>query len=448
MKAGKILLVGQVFVDVTLDVEKIDDTKLRLGGITHAARGLWSIDQPYTSAYLAPEYLTTQVEDYFSKIGCTGINKIGNIVGCPNIQLIKNSKETGSQIYRNILHEHTKISYNHSTFVDLFESDTFSRVLIFPGAFPIDDMLQYLDKKNVEVILDINYLDNPIESLKSFDRKFEAIFLSTSSQIFLNQCKKSINILSDVLRPRCDKLIFKENRGGTRYFDFGKNQLKNIPSFTRTISHSIGVGDCFDAIYCSLFDNNYSDEKSLKYASLIASEYAATSFPEDFKAAVQAWCKISCEEIYSLKGISVPFEEREKIDVYIAAPDFDYVDTVLIDELEESLKYHNFTPHRPIQENGQAQKNSSLLDKNKLLSADLDLLYSCKILVVVLLFDDPGTLIELGIAIEKRIPTIVYDPLNKAKNLFLTQLPKLVSSSLDEILTLIFELADKIIHEK
>jgi len=118
-----------------------------------------------------------------------------------------------------------------------------------------------------------------------------------------------------------------------------------------------------------------------------------------------------------------------------------------IDEVEEALIYHNFSPRRPILENGQASLQSRKSEKQKLLNSDLELLYMCQILIVVLLFDDPGTYIELGIAIEKSMPTLVYDPYSKAKNLFLTEIPNFTSDDLDEIINQVFIISDGLINE-
>jgi nucleoside 2-deoxyribosyltransferase len=60
-------------------------------------------------------------------------------------------------------------------------------------------------------------------------------------------------------------------------------------------------------------------------------------------------------------------------------------------------------------------------------------------MLAVMLFDDPGTLIEIGMAIQRGMPLIVYDPYRRADNLMLTQLPDLVSDSLDEIMTAVFK---------
>jgi hypothetical protein len=64
-----------------------------------------------------------------------------------------------------------------------------------------------------------------------------------------------------------------------------------------------------------------------------------------------------------------------------------------------------------------------------------------------MLYDDPGTLIEIGLALERNMPTLVYDPYGRASNLMLTQLPNVVSSDLDEVIAGVFTLASKVLND-
>jgi nucleoside 2-deoxyribosyltransferase len=66
------------------------------------------------------------------------------------------------------------------------------------------------------------------------------------------------------------------------------------------------------------------------------------------------------------------------------------------------------------------------------------MLDDCKLLLAVLLYDDPGTLIEIGLALERQMPVLVYDPYGRATNLMLTQLPSVVSADLDVIIAGVF----------
>jgi len=177
---------------------------------------------------------------------------------------------------------------------------------------------------------------------------------------------------------------------------------------------------------------------ALAYSAQIAAEYASTTDPEVFRAAAQATLKIPERDILEIQGVSLPWENRPKYQIYIAAPDFKRIDRTPIKRLVESLEYHNFAPRRPIVEYGEMEVDANADDKQRLCDADLSLFDNCAIMVAVLLFDDPGTLIEIGIAVQRRMPVIVYDPYDRAENLMLTQLPNLVSSSLDKILAAVF----------
>lgn len=429
---NKVLVIGQVFVDII--IQDNQELKLRLGGIIHAARALWAIKKEYDIAYFAPEYLDKSISKYLKDIQCKGITKIGNIIGCPNIQLIKNAKETSDQLYEDILYEEREDQLNIQIFLTLIKSGQYKKILIFPGGFNIHGILELLSSFQIDILIDINFED--IESC-GYAKKFHTIILSTSSKIFLEKFRQNLAELTDNYREKTERLIFKENRGGTRFLNFIDNTELNIPSYTTTITHSVGVGDCFNAVYASLYDE-FDTELLLKYSAMIAAEYAITTFPNDFMEAVQSWMKINSAEFQSIKGTILPYEKRKNIHIYIAGPDFDYIDTKEIDKLENSLKYHNFSAHRPIKENGQCELNATAEEKYKLMNGDLELLNRCHILVAVMLYNDPGTLVELGLAIERDMLTIVFDPYHKVENLLLSKLPSLVTSDIDEILTVIF----------
>src|SRR5205085_11772199 len=131
--------------------------------------------------------------------------------------------------------------------------------------------------------------------------------------------------------------------------------------------------------------------------------------------------------LVKMPDVFLPWELRQTLNIYIAAPDFTFINTSHIDELENALRYHNFVPHRPIKENGQMEENASKQRKQELVTNDLELMDQCFLMIAVLLYDDPGTLIEIGFAKAKEIPVIVYDPYKSATNCMLTELPDLVS---------------------
>jgi nucleoside 2-deoxyribosyltransferase len=160
---------------------------------------------------------------------------------------------------------------------------------------------------------------------------------------------------------------------------------------------------------------------------------------------VEGTLAVPQHEIIALKGVSLPWEDRPRCNVYLAAPDFDYVQRRPLECLADCLKYHNFTPRRPVLEHGQAPIHASPQKKQALCDADVRLMDECQMMIAVLLMDDPGTFIEIGMAVERGMPVIVYDPYEQAGNLMLTQLPHLVSHDIDEVISAVFRLAPQVI---
>lgn len=432
-------LIGDVVVDISLIPGK--KNKLRLGGIVHAARGLWAMDSLFSIEYIAPEYLDEGIKDYLSHHGCNEVNKIGNVIGAPYLFLIQESKEIGNQGYEFVLREDVKIIPNGNT-ISLLSTKTYSDILLISGNYPLKEVISNLSKvSNLHIDIANNVED--LSYLSELGRKFSTIFLSTSSTLFQRYYEGDFEKFIRVFERYADKVVLKENRGGSRAIDFAKNEVLSIPSQTRPINHSVGVGDVFDAtfIYCS---HTYSFEDSLVLSAWIAAEYASTTYPDDFKVGVKRVLASNISDLKDLGGVILPWERRKLVNIYIAAPDFDFVDTRLIDLLCDSFKYHNFNPRRPVKENGQMEIDASNSRKQELFSKDLELINECQILVAVLLNNDPGTLIEIGIAATRGIPTIVFDPYTLATNCMLTQLPDLISSDLDEIISEVFIISSKL----
>ena len=185
-------------------------------------------------------------------------------------------------------------------------------------------------------------------------------------------------------------------------------------------------------------------QSSMIFSSWIAAEYASTTYPDDLKINIERILNSNFKELENMVGVSLPWELRKKINVYIAAPDFDFIDTSPIENVVNSLNYHNFSPRRPVKENGQMSDNANKSRRQELYSKDMIMLEQCQILIAVLLYNDPGTLIEIGLASAKGLPTIVYDPYQIAKNCMLTELPDLVTNDLDYLIAEFFSISSKL----
>lgn len=442
----KVCLVGQVYVDV-MYTEASGPPKLRLGGILHAARALWAMDCPYVLAYVAPAYLDKQIVDYAIRHGATRVDKLGDITGSPNVMLIGEPTESVAQGYEDLLHEARDPHLDMEILGRTMAEEHVTDVVVFPGGFDLQATLETLQPTSANVYIDINYAPDDLEELAALGREFASVIVSTSSTTFLETCHGVPWELCDAILGRySSNLLLKENRGGSRLFlTSSRNDPIRTPAHTRPVQHSVGVGDCFNVVYAAC-RHRMSDEEALAYASFVAAEYASTTFVDDFRAATQASLKISPEEIVQLDGVSLPWESRPIVNVYIAGPDFDHVDTEAIDRVEEALRYHNFVPRLPVRENGQVSEAADRGQRQEVCEADLRLLRECQMLLAVQLFDDPGTLIEIGIAAERGIPVLVYDPYDRARNLILTQVPSLISDSLDEVVASVFEHAARLVR--
>lgn len=422
-----ICIVGDILTDVTLSTNPF---KMRLGGIVHAARGLWARGIDYAVAYFSPSYLDGEIEHYLYQMGCKRIHKIGNVNGCPYTMLIKEVKEVGDQGYEFLYRDCINIEYFEDESRHLAEYDD---LFVISGNYDADFIITHA-RPDQPIHTDVA---NNIEKLEQFpsQQRFRTLFISTSSGIFKN-IFSTIDAFFEQFKPFAERVVLKENRGGSRAVDFTTGEHYQIPSQTCPITHSVGVGDVYDVTAITTTDRSFED--SLFLASWVSMHYAKTTFVDDFKCAVQGVLKISSEKLKSFIGCFLPWEVRQQCRIYIAAPDFSFIDTSAIDLLCDCLKYHNFDPHRPVKENGQMSEKASKEERQRLFYGDMQLMADCNMLIAVLLYNDPGTLIEIGLAAQRGIPTLVYDPNKIADNCMLTELPTLVSNDLDEIIAKVF----------
>lgn len=405
----------------------------------HAARALWALGYRYHLAYLAPSYLDADIKGYARHIGAASAQSVGTVYGCPNVLYIGDPQESGDQKYEMVLEDHFQCELRLPLLRKIWTDCT--DVLILPGGFDLPLVLRALRTSSSRVHIDSNVEPAAPRTFAALRRPASTIMMSTSSTPFLRRFRGSPTQLRKQLHRYAESILLKENRGGSRLFSSTASEdVTAAPSHPRRIRHSIGVGDCFDAVFVAL-RTKCTARAALAYASLVAAEYACEIDLLPFRKAVRAVMRIPAAEAESFRGVQLPWEERRECNVYIAAPDFSNVDTSHIDLVVRSLEYHNFSPRCPIREHGEVESGADSGLKVAAAKADVSLLEKCQIVVAVLLFDDPGTLIEIGVALEKGRPVIVYDPHRIASNPMLTSLPNLVSADLDEVITRVFMLA-------
>jgi nucleoside 2-deoxyribosyltransferase len=439
----RIVLIGDVYLDVTLTPIG-NQKKMRLGGIIHPARALWALGIPYDFAYISPDYLDEPIENYVKSLGAVSTTKIGSVSGSPNVAFIGEPTEAGNQNYELLMREAYKCELNANNLKMVLENESVTDIVIFPGSYNLETILIGCSTSTAKTHIDIAYGLPNLKTLECLRRKFNTGILSTSSELFLDHYQGVItNLRDELLKNYCESFLFKENRGGSRLFDQSDSDpVIYTGAQIRRIVHSVGIGDCYDVIFVAL-KYKFGTQIALDYASWIAAEYASTTYVDDFKDRCRQILTLSPDEIVELKGVSLPWEKRTSFQIYIAAPDFDTIDRTKIDQLLECLRYHNFTTRPPVREFGQMPANATPRQKQYFYDSDVRLLYECQMVLAVMLYDDPGTLVEIGLALGAGIPVIIYDPYNEARNPMVTQSAHLISSNLDEIIGQVFVLASK-----
>ena len=431
---------GQVMVDVHLGADASE--RIILGGAMHATRALCALGVTQYLYFISPSYLDDHIARMAREYIITDCLKVGNVSGCPNLLLIQESTEAGPQGYMSPLEPYHATTSDLKDFEKSLNENGLTDIFIFAGGFDLSGVLQICGKFEIRVHIDASYGPKNMDEFGALRRAVTCIALSTSSDSFLNEFKSDPSGLATAYLEHSESVLFKENRGGARLFVSGQKPTRAAAQ-VRPVIHSVGVGDCYNVVF-AVARQSHNDAIAMAMASMVAAEYAVTTNFKTFKASAEAVLSLAEETVRDLKGVSLPWERRKDINIYIAAPDFSRVDRRPLKKLEEALRYHNFTPRLPVQENGEAAPTETQTRKQALFEADVRLLDQCQIMVAVLLFHDPGTYVEMGMAAARKIPVIVYDPYSISSNLMVTQLPEAISHRLDDVIAEVFISAGKI----
>ena len=429
------LLVGEVFVDFTITPAGTEN-KLRLGGVAHAARGFWASDQAFRAAVIIPSYLEKLTRDYFAKLGCVELVVLGVVTGAPNITLIFDATEVADQEYDTPLRDEKVVLLSDvSTALEHAED-----VLIFPGAFSLADVCTMLPA-TARLHVDVSYDVETPNTLAEVNGSIETILLSTSSPLFAKTKDQTLNGVAAAFAGCKSKyVILKQNRGGTELLDGsnGAHHIEALPAQLGTTVNSVGVGDVFAAAFLTALPEGAA--VAGWRATYAAAAYSQTTYPDIFKKYVERDQRLSLAEMKSLWGTFLPWSTRPTVQIYFAAPDFANADRTAIDQALNALAYHNFAPRRPVVENGELPLNSDAATLRTIYGKDYDLLKKCTLVFAVPTDRDPGTLVEIGLAIEAGIPVVTYDPSTKNNNTMVIAGSSFYSSDLDACLNATFQL--------
>ncbi len=407
--------------------------KLRLGGICHAARGLWAANIEYSVAAFCPRYLVDEAESYLFDFGCKEFIWLGDVIGAPNVILIGDVTEVSHQGYEDLMRDTKIVKFQDP----LPQLDAYQKVVVFPGKFDMNTLFSVF-AEDAQFSIDIAYDVEDLSSLKAFIGRIEAIIISTSSSLFMRLGAENIEELLDEINTLSpDVFLLKENRGGSRLFDMQDGGVEEIPAKLSQTANSVGVGDVYSSVMVGLSYKGWVE--AAWRGSQAATVYSQTTFPDDMKRDVQRGFRLSVEVLQALGGTVLPWHDRQTYSIYLAGPDFTYVSKQELDHALDSLTYHNFKVRRPILENGELKRPASEADLQQTYHLDYKLLKECDVVFSVPLDRDPGTLVELGMAIEMGKPVVTYDPRRENENTMVISGSSVYSKDLDACLNGTFE---------
>ena len=95
-------------------------------------------------------------------------------------------------------------------------------------------------------------------------------------------------------------------------------------------------------------------------------------------------------------------------DYYLAGPFFTPVQLILQTTIEYIMQAYGKTYFSPRLHAGVLPKNPTVEEMNKVFQADLDGIKCCKALFANVSYRDTGTSVEIGYALSRNIPVILY----------------------------------------
>ncbi len=434
-------MVGELVVDYTLG-QHGSMCKLRLGGVAHAARGLWAAGVEYSVAVFCPQYLVDEATGYLAQLECYEFIWLGDVVGAPNVIVIGDVTEVAHQGYEDLMRETKRLKLRDP----LPSLEAYQKVVVFPGKFSIEALAQAFSK-DARFSFDVAYDLEDLSSVEAFRGRLQAIIISTSSSLFMNLGHEDLDGLLAAVRTLSPEVfLLKENRGGSRLFDLRKGTVLQIPATLGRTINSVGVGDVYSSVMVAHSQKGWVE--AAWRGCQAATIYSQSTFPDDIKREVQRGFRLPLSSLQGLGGTSLPWHDRQKYSIYLAGPDFSYVDKRELDRAVDSLTYHNFRVRRPIVENGELERPATESGLRRAYFLDCQLLRDCDVVFAIPLDRDPGTLVEIGMAIEMGKKIVTYDPRRENENTMVMVGSSIFSADLDTCLNGTFNVIAELGREK
>lgn len=428
----KILIVGDIFIDTHTDIseKKVN----RIGGIFHAIRGLSAFDVDSSLIYCATEFMNEYIDKYKQQLNIAEAYHCFKRTGSPGIFIIDHSNELHDNRYEYILPEEERVEFIPDSMTSInFEEIT--DVLVFPGTYDLEHVLNLLKKHNIKIHIDMQYED--LDKISPYD--IETLFISISSTKIQKQIENYLH-----QNNNWTTAVLKENRGGSKVLT-SSGETYQIPSFLLGSIHSVGVGDVYNATYLCHKNRGFNTEESLLKASYAAALYSNTLHFEKFQESLQVLDGYVPSKV---NGVRVSYENRGNIHIYVAGPDFNNSQyTAYFDKIIEIFHYHNFSGHLPIRENGNGDGKNQI-EQADMYAKDLQLLDKCQIMIACGFENDAGTMAEIGYFKANNKPVILFDPKNEVTNMFVRHTVNKTVNSLDKLLETVYRLSQEILRAK
>ena len=433
----RFLIIGEVFTDVYLGIKQFGHLE-RIGGIFHSCRAFSALGVDYSIAYYSPSYLCSSIASFSKKLFATHCYSLGIIEDAPNIMIVGDPTEAGDQQYINPLCKQAKYVPNEKiSLKQIIEFENPSDVIVYPGRFDVKSIITELDNYNINIHIDFHYDADNLFDIHT--KHLQTAILSTSSSNFIDKFEGNADCVARFFSEMgARQLLLKENRGGSRVVSLVDNITTEGFSFPVNTVHSVGVGDVFNSIFLSS-QTGKPTGYSLTLAALISASYACTYSYDSFTQSVKSILD-NIDQLSLLRGTRLPWEKRRGLNIYIAGPDFPDVNKTELNSVVDCLNYHNFAVRLPIRENGLITESSSEKERLECFCNDLNMMSECDLLIAVVLTNDPGMYVELGMFVSTGKPAILFNPFGICSNNFALNAPTVVCNSLTEVIDKTFEL--------
>jgi nucleoside 2-deoxyribosyltransferase len=190
-----------------------------------------------------------------------------------------------------------------------------------------------------------------------------------------------------------DVLILKDGPFGAHLFT-KDSEYFYIESYKTDKVFKIGSGDVFVAVFAYL----WAKDKFTPYESAIKASLATAYYCNSKILPIDK--ELILNDNLKFKKIKIDKEQFNKT-IYLAGPFFNMADRWLIEEAKMQLEKFGAKVFSPLHDVGYGKSN--LVVKEDLSGID-----NADILYAVLNHYDPGTIFEIGYAIAKKIPVVIF----------------------------------------